>query len=431
MSLGERIRLDALNRVKRGELTVVEAAELAGVSVRQMRRVWKRFEAHGAAGLVHRLRGRASNRRLGPETRQRAVKLHQEKYADFGPTLACEKLASEHDLKLSPNTLTGLLKERGLWQRRRSRGRHRRRRERRAGFGSLLQMDGSHHDWFEGRGPRCVLMVTIDDATNRTDARFYPAETTEAAFDVFGRWAARHGLPRGLYVDRHAIYRDEDHPQKPTQFGRAMKQLGVELILARSPQAKGRVERRNAVFQDRLVKEMRLRGIDDMARANALLEHSFLADLNGRFAVKAASDQDLHRPVVEAGVGVTLEQVLCVQEQRVVGNDWCVRWRNRFLQIQARHAGLKLPGKRVLVKQLGDGGLRVEHAGQPLEVTESAARPAAAAVKPKKPVVNNRRYTPADDHPWKAGPSAGPRPPVKPAPAAPARASRAGKSKAG
>src|SRR4051812_18965644 len=180
MSLDERIRLDALNRVKRGELTVVGAAELAGVSLRQIRRAWKRFKSQGAAGLVHKLRGRAGNRRLSPETRQRVVKLHQEKYGDFGPTLACEKLAQIDELELSPNTLTALLKERGLWQRRRRRGRHRKRRERRASFGSMVQRDGSHHDWFEGRADRCVLMVLIDDATNRTYARFYPAETTEA-----------------------------------------------------------------------------------------------------------------------------------------------------------------------------------------------------------------------------------------------------------
>lgn len=216
---------------------------------------------------MHRLRGRASNRRLSEQVRQRAVKLHQEKYADFGPTLACEKLA-EDGLELSPDTLTALLKERGLWERRRRRDKHRRRRERRSSFGSMLQMDGSHHDWFErsrnwrppgdGRGPVCVLMVSIDDATNVTFARFHAAETTEAAFDAFGRWVKRHGLPRSLYVDRHSIYRDEDHPEKPTQFGRAMKELGVELICARSPQAKGRVERRNAVFQDRLVKAAEL-----------------------------------------------------------------------------------------------------------------------------------------------------------------------------
>src|SRR5256886_6995648 len=358
MSVKERVRLEAFGRVKRGELTVVEAAGLCGLSVRQGRRVWKRFGSAGDAGLVHGLRGRRSNRRLGEEIRDRIVKLHQERYADFGPTLACEKLVEEHDLVVSPDTLAGLLKERGLWVRRRRRGRHRKRRERRSCFGSMVQMDGSHHDWFEGRADKCVLMVLIDDATSRTYARFYAAETTEAAFDVFGRWAGEHGLPRSLYVDGHSIYRDEDHPEKPTQFGRAMKQLSVELIRAHSPQAKGRVERRNAVFQDRLVKEMRLRDIRSMDQGNALLEKVFLDDLNRRYAVDARKRQDLHRAVGAVGAGATnLKQVLCVQERRVVGQDWCVRWRNRWLQIDKRQAGLGLAGKRPLVKPTSEGAL--------------------------------------------------------------------------
>src|ERR1022692_859430 len=353
MSLKERIRLEALGRVKRGEVTVVEAAALADVSLRQARRIWKRFKAEGDAGLIHRLRGRLSNRRLPPEVRDRVVKRHQERYADFGPTLACEKLAEE-GLPLSPDTLTALLKERGLWQRRRRRDRHRKRRERRRCLGSLVQMDGSHHDWFEGRGGKCVLMVMIDDATNQTYARLYPAETTEAAFDVFGRWINRQGLPRSVYVDRNSIYRDEDHPDHPTQFGRAMKDLSVELIQARSPQAKGRVERRNVVFQDRLVKEMRLRKINDLAGANALLEGKFLDELNGKYAVSPRREQDLHRAL---DAGTVLEEVLCVQERRVVGQDWCVRWCNRWLQIDSRHASLNLPRRGVLVKHRSDGQL--------------------------------------------------------------------------
>ena len=423
MSVKERIGLDAMGRVRRKELTVVAAAELMGLSVRQARRLWKRFKAEGDGGLVHKLRGRVSNRRLGQEVRDRVVKLHQEKYADFGPTLACEKLAGE-GLVLSPDTLTSLLKERGLWRRRRRRGRHRKRRERRACLGSMVQMDGSHHDWFEGRRGRCVLMVMIDDATSLTYARFYPAETTAAALDVFGRWVQKRGLPRSLYVDRHSIYRDQDRPDRPTQFGRAMKQLGVELILAHSPQAKGRVERRNAVFQDRLVKELRLRGIGDVAGANALLEAVFLEDLNGRFAVRAAKDQDLHRPVP---AGTVLEEVLCVQEKRAVGNDWCVRWQNRWLQIDAAHAGLKLPGRKVLIKHLADGRLIVGHEGKPLVFKELPSRPAPA--RARKPVVNNLRWKPGPKHPWNAGPARRAAPPPNPAPATPARGSAAGKRK--
>ena len=199
MSAKERIRLEALSRVKRQELSVVQASELMGLSLRQSRRVWKRFKSASDAGLVHGLRGRASNHRLGEDLGERIVKLHQERYGDFGPTLACEKLASEHELEVSPNTLVRLLKERGLWVRKRRRGKHRQRRERRSCLGWMIQMDGSHHDWFEARAAKCVLMVMIDDATSRTYARFYPAETTQAAFDVFGRWVKQQGIPRSLY----------------------------------------------------------------------------------------------------------------------------------------------------------------------------------------------------------------------------------------
>jgi hypothetical protein len=432
MSTDERDRLDVMGRVKRGELTVTAASGLLGLSLRQARRVWKRFKAAGARGLVHGLRGRASNRRFAEAFRARVIKRHQERYPDFGPTLACEKL-SEDGLAVSPDTLVAILKERHLWVRRRRHGRHRRRRERRSCFGAMVQMDGSHHDWFEGRAPKCggqaspcVLMVVIDDASNVSDARFYAAETSEAAFDVFGRWAKAYGLPRAVYVDRHSIYRDEDHPEKPTQFGRAMKELGVELIRAHSPQAKGRVERRNALFQDRLVKEMRLRNICDMAQANALLESLFLEDLNRRYAVKPAKGQDLHRAVA---AGVELEEVLCVQEERVVGQDWCVRWRGRWLQIAAEHASLRLPRRRVVVRQLADGQLLVDHQGQRLRVRELPARPSAPKVK--KAIVNNRRYKPSADHPWKRDPVGRAVPRVSPAPATPARDLHAGKRKAG
>jgi len=417
MSVKERVRLEALGRVKRGELTLVAAAELMGLSLRQSRRVWKEFKRFGDAGLVHKLRGRSSNRRLSEDLRERIVKRHQERYADFGPTLACEKLAEDdEDLAISANTLSGLLKARGLWVRRRRRGKHRRRRERRACFGSMVQMDGSHHDWLEGRGPKCVLMVLIDDATSRTFARFYAAETTEAAFHALGRWIKRHGLPRSVYVDRHSIYRDEDHPEKPTQFGRAMKELGIDLISAHSPQAKGRVERMNGTLQDRLVKEMRLRNIRSMEQANSYLEAKFVDELNGRYAIAARREQDLHRTMT---TDVVLDEVLCVQEPRVVGNDWCVRWRNRWLQVAAEHASLRLPGRRVLIKQLAEGRLLVQHQGRTLSAAELPEKP--PRVKQKKPIVNNRRYKPPADHPWNRDPVGRAVPHVSPAPAAPAR----------
>ena len=395
---------------------MVKAAELMELSLRQSRRLWQRFQGAGAAGLVHRLRGRASNRRLPEELRERIVKRHQERYADFGPTLACEKLAGE-GLAIGPDTLTALLKERHLWQRQRRHGKHRQRRERRASFGMMVQMDGSFHDWFEGRSGWCVLMVVIDDASNITFARLYRAETTEAAFDAFGRWIKKYGIPRSVYVDRHGIYRDEEHPEKPTQFGRAMQELGVELICARSPQAKGRVERRNAVYQDRLVKELRLRNISDLEQANALLEKLFLKDLNARYAIPPRHSADLHRPLPG---DVVLEELLCVQEERVVGQDWCVRWRNQWLQIEAGKASAGLAGQRVTVKALADGSLRITHQGRPLDYRLLASRPVAAKSKPL--IVNNKPWKPAADHPWNRDPVGRAARPARLAPAAPPRA---------
>ena len=398
MSANERVRLDVMRRVERGELTVAEAAPLMRVSPRQAKRIRKRFKSQHDAGLVHQLRGRASNRRLAEELRHRIVKRHQERHHDFGPTFACEKLA-EDGLQVEPDTLVSILKERGLFEPRRRRKKHRSRRERRSCFGMMVQMDGSHHDWFEGRAGRCVLMVMIDDATNRTYARFYRAETTEAAFDVFGRWTKHNGVPRSVYVDRHGIYRDEDNPEKPTQFGRAMKELNVELILAHSPQAKGRVERRHAVFQDRLVKELRLRNISDMDQANAFLEQFFLADLNRRFAVVPRRETDLHRVLPPDFV---LEEILCVQEVRVVGRDWRVRWKSRFLQIPAEHASLNLAGKKVTVKHLASGQLLMSHQNQPLGFRELPARPTPERTRMVH--VNRVSWKPAADHKWRHDP---------------------------
>jgi hypothetical protein len=200
----------------------------------------------------------------------------------------------------------------------------------------MVQMDGSHHDWFEGRGLWCVLMVMIDDATGRTYAQFFDSETTEAAFTVFWRYVNRYGLPRSLYVDKDSIYRttrdataDENlaHTGALTQFERAMKRLDVKLICAHSPQAKGRVERMNGTLQDRLVKAMRLRGISDIESANRYLEEEFLAELNAKFQVQAAGKADVHR---SPGRGVKLADILCFEEPRVVNNDWTVSWRNRW-----------------------------------------------------------------------------------------------------
>jgi transposase len=282
MSEKERRRMGVLSRVKAGLMTLKSAALLLCLSYRQVKRIWKRYRDQGDAGLVHRGRGRISNRRKDAALRQKALELCRTRYAGFGPTLAAEHLAADDQVAVDHETLRRWMLKEGLWEPRKSRAKHRAWRERRGKLGELVQMDGSEHDWFEGRGARAVLMVMIDDATNRTYARFYPAEDTAAAFDVFGRYARREGLPQSLYVDRDSIYRTERQARIDeelrdegalTQFKRAMKQLGVELILANSPQAKGRVERRHGVFQDRLIKEMRLRGIQTIRQANDYLDN--------------------------------------------------------------------------------------------------------------------------------------------------------------
>lgn len=414
MNHKERERLEVFSRVKRGELALAKAAQLVYLSYRQAKRVYRRYRQQGDAGLVHRLRGQASNRKTDDQRRQAILSRYRERYADFGPTLAMEYLRRE-GLPVGVETLRRWLLAEGLWNPKRRRSTHRRWRARREHVGEMVQMDGSEHDWFEGRGERAVLMVMIDDATNRTYARFYPSETTAAAFDVFGRYVQRYGVPRALYVDKDSIYRTtrsataaEELAAEPakTQFGRAMSELRVELILAHSPQAKGRVERRHGVFQDRLVKALRLENIQERESANAYLEQAFLPELNGRFTVPAKRSADLHRRLDR---DVDLDRVLSFQEERVVQKDWTLRWRNRWFQLTAANQGLALVGRRVLICEQLDGRIRLCFQERELTWRELAERPSAVKdqstdAEPNqgsKPRCGPDARKPAANHPWR------------------------------
>jgi transposase len=402
MSQKERTRLGVMKQVKDKQLSLVAAAQLIGVSYRQAKRVWRRYQDQGDSGLVHLGRGKVGNRSKDAKLRDRVVARYQERYPDFGPTLATEHLSRE-GLEVDHETLRRWLLAKGLWTIKRRRQKHRQWRERKACFGELVQMDGSHHDWFEGRRDRAVLMVMIDDATNRTYARFSGEETTRAAYDTFEGYVRRYKLPRALYVDRDSIYRTEREPsvaeqlagQQPlTQFGRAMKHLGVKIELAYSPQAKGRVERRNGLLQDRLVKELRLAGISDLEQANRFLEEKFLPDLNRRFWIKPAQEADAHRAVPRE-----LAQILSWQEERIVQRDWTVAWRSRWFQIAADHEDLFLAGRSVTVRELRDGSVQVIHQGQKLKSRELAERPKRAP-QPKPPRTNCQSK-PVPEHPWR------------------------------
>lgn len=404
MSTKERRRLVVLSELSAGRLKLIEAAAAMRVSYRQAKRIWRRYGESGDAGLVHRSRGRPGNRRKPAAVKERILQRFMQRYADFGPTLAAQFLG-EDGLVVDHETLRRWLKASGQWRPRRRRQKHRQWRERKASFGEMVQMDGSHHDWFEGRRPWAVLMVAVDDATSRVMARFFEGETTAAAYELLDRWIGAHGVPQSLYVDRDSIYRCEREPtvaeqlageEARTQFGRAMKELGVELILANSPQAKGRVERVHGVMQDRLVKELRLLGIRDLSQANEHLERVFLPAYNRRFMRQAHSEADVHlKPPRD------LDRILSWMERRKVQRDWTVSWAGRWFQIGKEHQGLNLAGQEVEVRLLRDGRLKLLRNGQELRWRELPLRPALQAASPSKPGKSAPAREAGWVHPWK------------------------------
>lgn len=407
MSRKERKRLTVMAGVQDEELTLVQAAELLGVCYRQSKRIWKRYQDHGDAGLVHRLRGKPSARRKPNKLRVQALALYaEERYADFGPTLMAEQLAKAK-LVVDHETLRRWRMAAGQHPVRRRKQAHRQWRERKPCFGAMVQLDGSHHDWFEGRGPRCVLMVMVDDATNRMRARFFEEETTRASYDVLEGWVRKHGLPGSLYVDRDSIYRCEGvasiaeqlaGKQPQTQFGRAMEALGVELILANSPQAKGRVERMNGTLQDRLVKEMRLAGISDLESANRFLDGKYLQAFNRQFQREAASPVDVHRAAPQH-----LNDVLSWEAERVVTGDWTVACAGTRYQLDRQHEALSLVRRKVIVRTRRDGQVQLLYRSKLLKwrfVPAGAVRK-LRPVKKLKAAKMKTAKAPAASHPWR------------------------------
>jgi len=371
MSQKERDVLKVLQGVLDGKRTQAEAARLLGLTTRHVRRLQRRLKAEGDQVLVHGLRGRPSNHRTDPATRTAVLEAYRQRYPDFGPTFACEKLAEE-GLRVLPQTLRRWLMSEGLWQKRRRRDPHRSRRPRRECFGELVQIDASIHDWLEGRGEEVVLITLIDDATSRVLARFYPSGTVESHMDLVGRWLRRHGRPLAFYSDRHSIFEPQDKgqalPDAETQFGRALRELGIELIRAHSPQAKGRVERSFGTAQDRWVKELRLAGATMATRANAVLERLLPAH-NRRFGKKAPRQGDAHRPL---GPAHDLAAILSHQEERVVANDYAIRFRNRFYQLlKPVYPGER--GGKVVIEQRLDGSMAIRFRGQYLKWQEVPA----------------------------------------------------------
>jgi transposase len=397
MSMREIRRLKAVQSAIDGHITQKTVAAMLGLSERQVRRVVREVRERGDKGVMHGLRGRPSNRKIPDETRAVAVSLYQSRYPDFGPTLATEKLRERDGVQISDETLRRWLIDAGLWKKGRKRSCYRQWRPRKECFGQMVQMDGSHHEWLEGRGPRLVLMAYIDDATNTSYGRFYEYEGTIPAMDSFRGYVRKYGLPMSVYLDRHTTYKS---PRKPaawdeaaslSQFERALKELGVEVIHALSPQAKGRIERLFGVLQDRLVKEMRLAGITTREGANAFLA-KYLPRYNKRFGVCPANETDVH---VALPVQVDLNRYLCIKRERTIRNDHTIALDGRLYQLEERG------GAKVVVEERLDGSLHMISGGVSLKYRAITERPEKKVVPATDSRVFNRPPKPANNHPWK------------------------------
>lgn len=373
LSRKELERKRSLDLVQDGRITLKEASRRMGLSYRQALRVYQSYLAQGPAGLAHGNRGRASGRAYPEAFKAKVVERYDERYKalDMGPTLSAEKLA-EQGMHVDHDTLRRWLMEAGSWKKRRRKNKHRSRRERKHHFGELVQMDGSFHPWFGQEKDTACLMNMVDDATSDTLGWLDQQETTDAAMDTLRLWIEKYGIPMALYTDKRTVYITDREPtieeqlaneQPLTFFGKACKKLGIEIIAAHSPQAKGRVERSNGVYQDRFVKELALRGITTIDTANKLLTGGFVDDLNAKFAKEPISDEDWHRPVPD---GLDLDDVFCYEHTRVVPNDWVVRHDNRHYQILPDNAPLPRPKTKVTVRIRMDKTVHILCKGQRL-----------------------------------------------------------------
>jgi transposase len=367
MSKRELNRLDVLARLDSDRLTVLAAAGLMNVTRRQTYRLLSRYRDGGAPAIADQRRGRPSNNRLPDAVRDHAISLVRQLYSDFGPTLAAEKLAERHDLKVSRETLRNWMRHAGIWISRAERLRFQQPRHRREHVGELVQIDGSDHRWFEDRAPPCTLLVFVDDATSRLmELRFVASESTFAYFEALKAYLGRHGKPVAFYSDKHSIFRVSNESAATgdgmTQFGRALSELNIEILCANTSQAKGRVERAHSTLQDRLVKELRLAGISTIDAANVFLP-GFVAHYNARFAKAPARDKDLHRVLDPRQ---DLDDVLCWRAQRKVSHQLVVNYNQMKLTLKAESMATRLCGKMIEIYDFPDGRLEVRWKGRPL-----------------------------------------------------------------
>jgi transposase len=408
MSAKEVNRLEVMQRLDKKRMKQKTAAEVLGVSERQVKRLLRRYREQGAKGLISKRRGKPSSHQLAEETKREVLDLLKGKYKGFGPTLACEKMVEVEGLKISDESVRKMMMAEGLWKAKRARKLEvHQMRERRACFGELEQMDGTDHDWFEGRSERCTLLVMIDDASGQLGALQFVAEESFFGYCALLRqYLAAHGRPAGLYTDKHGIFRvnipNAGSGDNLTQFGRAMQSLEIPILCANTPQAKGRVERVNQTLQDRLVKEMRLRNISTMQQGNAYLPE-FIADFNSRFQVPPRSSLDVHRPLLKHH---DLDQILAWQEPRTISKNLTVQFKNLVYQIQTDRPTYALRKAPVTVCEHADGTIRILYKARPLSYTIFQKQMRQADVVTAKQVDHillnqSKAHKPAPNHPWR------------------------------
>lgn len=415
MSHKEISRLEVIQKVAGKRLTCREAAKQLGLSTRQVARLMKRYRQDGPLGLQSKRRGQTSNRKFTLAFKDKVMTCMRERYRGFGPTFACEKLLEYEQLQISKETLRQWMIEADLWS-----GKVRQevvihpQRCRRPCFGELVQIDGSHHPWFEGRAPACCLLVFIDDATSRlVGLRFEDSETTEGYFNLARRYLKRCGRPVAFYSDKHGVFRVNASEAKSgtgeTQFGRAMRELGIEIIYANSSQAKGRVERANGTLQDRLVKEMKLRNIRDRDTANAFLDE-FMEDYNARFSVNPMKSTDAHRQTLPNED--ELDLIFSWQCERKLSKNLELSYNGTTYQIQGQGKGYRLQHANIKVCDNKRGQVTLLHKGDPLEYTilRKQARMPASEVDSKhinqqvescRSNARSKGHKPKADHPWR------------------------------
>lgn len=410
-------RIKTLHLAIQKKITQGKAGEMLELCRQQVNRLCQKIKKKGDRAIIHGLRGRPSNHQLPQGLIEKAEKKLKEKYPDFGPTFATEKLLEVEGIKLSDETVRQLMISSGLWKGKKRRVSHREWRERKDCFGEMVQMDGSDHDWFEGRRNKCVLLASIDDATNKIFLRFTEHEDTRNLMQFSRTYLKKFGRPLSFYVDKDGIYKTNRQPNLEeelkgkeyalTQFTRAMEtDLDIKVINAGSPQAKGRVERLFETLQDRLVKELRLADINTIPAADQFLDRVYLDKHNQKFSVPPKNNTNVHRPVGKTEA--ELDAIFSFREKRVLANDYTVRWRNRLFQVEKHQPYFLLPRTKVIVEERLNGGIGIKYKGKYLKMREinpdqirRPPRPNPSPQLMKKLPRYNKNSIPAADHPWR------------------------------